>query len=503
MIFFFKKISLNELLSKHFYINKLPNIFLSGISNDSRLIKKGNLFVAIKGHVYNGKNFILQAVLNGAIAVLTYSNIKKSYYLFNLKYNIYIFYLKNFNNLLPDIVAKFYDYPSKNLISVGVTGTNGKTTVVYLCSQWTYLLGYKSCMLSTIGNGFYNNLYFSSNTTSSCFEINNYLKYFNKNKCDFVFIEVSSHSLAQNRVKSIFFSSAVFTNLSLDHLDYHINMKNYELIKWKLFSEYKIKNLIINIDDKIGFKWFNSKLLDNINVIPVTFNLNYIKLFKYRWIYLKKIEYFGFLKKIHFISSWGSGVIKLFLIGYFNIKNFFLSFVSLLSLGIKLKDLVYSSRYLNLPKGRMEFFKNKDTPLVVIDYAHTPVALKNVLLESRKYCKEKLWCVFGCTGNRDKNKRSIMGNIAKKYSDLVIITNDDLYFENELSILNDIKLGINNFSNVYIILNRELAIKFAIQNSSKNDVILIAGKGHEEFNFFLNKKIKYSDRFLVSKLLGI
>ncbi len=499
---FLKKKKLNTLLCKYFNFKNLPNIYLSGICSDSRLIDKNNLFIAIKGYINNGKNFILEAVSKGAIAVLTYSNLKKSYYLFNLKYKIYIFYLKNLNILLPNIVSKFYNYPGKKLISVGVTGTNGKTTVVNICGQWVNLLGYRSGILSTIGNGLYNNLFPSLNTTESCIEIQNNLNNFCRNKCDFVFIEVSSHSLIQNRVKSVFFSSAVFTNLSLDHLDYHINMKYYELAKWKLFSEYGIKNLIINIDDKIGFKWFN-KLLNNYNVIPFTCNYNYIKLLKNRWFFLKKIEYFGFLKKIHFISSWGNDIIKIFLIGNFNIKNFLLSFISLLSLGINLKDLIYSSKYLILPKGRMEFFRNKNKPLIIIDYAHTPIALKNILLESRKYCKNKLWCIFGCTGNRDKSKRSIMGKIAKKYSDVIIITNDDLYFEDEISILNDIKLGINNFNNVYIILNRVLAINFAIKNSSDEDVILIAGKGHENFQFIRGKKIKYSDRSLVSKLLGI
>ncbi len=499
---FLKIISLNKLLFKYFCFINFPDIYISGISCDSRLIKKNNLFIALKGYHTNGRYFISNAVYNGAVAVLTYSNIKKSYYLFNYQYKIYIFYLKKIDIFLSDIISKFYNYPGKKLISVGVTGTNGKTTVVNLCSQWAYILGYKSAMLSTIGNGFYGSLSPSLNTTVSSLELQSELNFFYKKSTDFVFIEVSSHSLIQRRVENVYFSSAVFTNLSLDHLDYHINIKNYELAKLKLFSEYKIKNLIINIDDPIGYYWFKN-LLPIENIIPVTCNFKYIKLFKYRWIYIKKIEYYGFLKKIFFLSSWGNGIIKLFLIGDFNIKNFFLSFITLLSLNLNLKDLLDSSKYLILPKGRLEFIKKKNYSLIIIDYAHTPIALKNILLESRKYCQGKLWCIFGCTGNRDKNKRPIMGSIAKKYSDIIIITNDDVYYENEISIINDIKLGINNFNNVFIILNRILAIKFAIKNSSKYDVILIAGKGHENFHFIFGKKIKYSDKYWVSKLLGI
>ncbi len=497
-----KKVNLNKLLFRYYKFIKLPDIYISGITHNSCLVKKDNLFIAIKGCITDGKYYIYEAVLNGAISILTYSCVNRSYYLYNNQYKIYIFYLNNLEKYLPKIVAKFYNYPGKKLISVGVTGTNGKTTVVNMCSQWMYLLGYKSGMLSTIGNGFYNNLSSTLNTTVSSIELQYKLNFFNKKNTDFVFIEVSSHSLVQYRVKYVYFSSAVFTNLSIDHLDYHINIKNYEFIKFKLFSEYKIKNLIINIDDIVGYNWF-CNLLPIEDVIPVTFNFKYIKLFKYRWIYIKKIEYYGFLKKIYFFSSWGNGILKLFIVGKYNIKNFFLSFVSLLSLGINIKDLIDSSKYLTLPKGRLDFYRKKNKPLIIVDYAHTPVALKNVLLESKNYCKGKLWCIFGCTGNRDKNKRPIMGSIAKKYSDFIIITNDDVYLENEIDILNDIKLGINNFDNVYIILDRILAIKFAIENSSKYDVILITGKGHENFQIINNKKISYSDEYWVIKLLGI
>ncbi len=499
-----KKKNINVFLSKYFNYLELPNIYVLDIKYNSCLVKKYDLFIAVKGLNLDGKIFIFDAVYNGAISVLTYSDIKdKSYYFYDTKYNIFIFYLWDLNFLLSYIAADFYGNFSKKIPILGITGTNGKTTVTSFSSQWLDILDYKSCLLSTIGNGFYNNLSYSLNTTSSPIDIYRNLRDYYNLGSEFISMEVSSHSLSQYRVESLFFSAAVFTNLTLDHLDYHINFKNYELAKWRLFSEFKINNLIINIDDNIGYKWY--KKIFSYKVIPVTFNKFKIKSFKYRWLYVKYIKYFGFLKKIYFNSYWGNGILNIFFIGYFNIKNLLLSFVSLLSLGFNFKDLIYNSKYLSLPEGRMEFFKNsnKSTPLVIVDYAHTPDALKNVLIESRKYCLGNLWCIFGCTGNRDKSKRSLMGFIANKYSDYVVITNDDLYSENELSILKDIKLGINNFNNVYIILNRILAIKFAIKNSFSNDVILIAGKGHERFHILYNKKIKYSDRYLVNKLLGI
>ncbi len=481
-------------------IDKLPDIYISSIKNDSRLVKKGDLFIALKGYYLNGRDFIKEAINKGAICVLTYSNINKNYYIYNIKYKVYFFYILNLDIYLSDISGFFYDHPSKKMLLLGVTGTNGKTTIVNISSYWVYLLGYKSAILSTIGNGFINNLYSSLNTTESAINIQRWLYHFYKKFCKFVSIEVSSHALIQNRVKSLYFSSVVFTNLTLDHLDFHLNFKKYELAKWKLFSEFNVKNLVINIDDYIGFKWFRN--ISNKYVIPVTFNKEYIIYFKYRWLLIKKIEVYGFLKKIYFNSFWGNHVLNVFLLGKFNIMNIILSFVSLLSLGFNILDLINVSKYLYLPIGRMELFIKKKKPLVIIDYAHTPDAFKNILLETKKFCLGKLWCIFGCTGNRDKSKRSLIGYLVKKYSDYVIITNDDLYNEDENSILNDIKLGINDYNDVYIILDRVLAIKFSLQNANSKDTILILGKGHENFIFLKKNKIIYSDRNLVNKILG-
>ncbi len=495
-----KKKFLKDILFKYFNKNiSFPKIFINNIKIDSRLVKKNDLFVALKGYKENGKKYIYNALLNGAIAVLTYSKINKNYFFFNLKYKIFIFFIYKLNNFLSEIIGNFYNNPSKKMFLFGVTGTNGKTTVVNFISNWINLLNYKVSVLSTLGNGIYNNLHYSLNTTSSVLDTQLELKNHYNMGAKFSCIEVSSHSLVQNRIKSLYFNCAVFTNLSLDHLDYHKNFKNYELAKRKLFFDFNIKNLIINIDDPIGFKWF--KELKSEYVIPVTFNKKNIIYFKYRWLYVKKIIYFGFLKKVYFKSFLGNGILNFFFPGNFNIINAILSFTSLLSLNFNIYDLLNVSKYLDLPEGRMEFFYRKKKPLFIVDFAHTPIALKNILIECRKYCLGKLWCIFGCTGNRDKSKRPLMGYIAKNYSDIVIITNDDLYFEDEDLILKDIKSGINNFNNVYIILNRILAIKFSFINSNYNDVILVAGKGHEKYSFFLNNKIKYSDRYFIKKIL--
>ncbi len=496
-----KKHTLNSLLSRYFNYVELPSYYISDIKIDSRLILKGDLFIALKGFNVNGRLFIFEAIKNGALAILTYSEIKISYFLFNKKYGVYFFYIFCLNDYLSEISGVFYDNPSKKLTLVGVTGTNGKTTIVNILSQWVFLLNYNSSMLSTIGNGFYNNLLESPNTTCSATYIQNYLHLFYLKKADFCSLEISSHSLVEKRVKSLCFSAAVFSNLTLDHFDYHLNKFNYESAKFKLFVDFNIDNLIINIDDFIGFKW--CKKLSKEKTISVSFkNYNNI-IFSKRWLYVIYIKSYGFFRKIYFNSSWGNGIINTSLHGLFNIKNLLLSFSTLLSLGFNFNDLLKSSKYLILPLGRMEFFFSKLFPLVIIDYAHNPDALENILNQSRIFCKGKLWCIFGCTGDRDKKKRPLMAKIAQELADVVIVTNDDLHDENENSILNDIKLGFSSFKNVYFILSRQVAIKFSLENASRDDLVLLLGKGHENYQIIKRKKIIFSDRNIVSKYLGV
>ncbi len=494
--------TLNYLLSHYFYNGyNIPSYEVLGIKIDSRLVVKGDLFIAIKGFKTDGRLYINEAVNKGAIAVLTFTSKNKSYFFFSFKYNIYIFFLFNLVFYLSNIIGDYYDHPSRKILSVGVTGTNGKTTIVYLLASWVYLLGYRSSLLSTVGNGIYPNLYYSENTTSSVLNIQFLLNNFYNLGSNFVSIEVSSHSLVQYRINFIFFSVVVFTNLTIDHLDYHKNMKNYELAKWKLFSEYNVRYYVINIDDKIGFSWICKLPKDKLITVSL-YNSN-VKYYSFNWIYLSKIESFGFIKKLYFKSSWGNGILKTSLISLFNIKNLLLSFSVLLSLGYNFNDLLYTSKFLLLPKGRMEFFYSKNKPLVIIDYAHTPDALKNIILISKKLCLGKLWCVFGCTGNRDRSKRSLMGKISQKLADIVVITNDDLYYEKEISILKDIKSGFYLLKNIYIILNRKLAIQFCIETANSKDIVLVCGKGHEIYQIILDKKISYSDSKSVSKILGI
>lgn len=491
---------LQELISPWISLNLKKKIKINQIILDSRKIKKGDLFIAIKGNNLNGYNFISHAIYKGAIAIIKQScNYYCSFFKNNNK-NIPILNLMNLNKNLSAIAGRFYRHPSKKTKVVAVTGTNGKTTVTHLISQWINLLGSKSGIIGTLGNGVFNNLIDTNCTTDSAIDIQKYLKNFLKKNIKLVSIETSSHGLHQDRVISLFFSSAVFTNLTRDHLDYHKNMKNYELSKWKLFSEYQVNNKIINADDKTGFKWLN-KLPE---AIAVSIKNNFFKQQKKRsFLKVSDIFFYKNNTEIEFESTWGNGSFNMPLLGKFNVINVILSLATLLSMNFPFKKIINVAKYLEPIKGRMELYKQFFSPYIVIDYAHTPDALKNVLKACRIYCKKNLWCIFGCGGNRDISKRAYMGYIATKYSDRVIITDDNPRYEESEKIINDILIGIKNIfmKKIKIISQRSKAIFYAIENAKLNDWILIAGKGHEKYQIIKNNYLNYSDIITVKKWL--
>ncbi|WP_168919591.1 UDP-N-acetylmuramoyl-L-alanyl-D-glutamate--2,6-diaminopimelate ligase [Enterobacteriaceae endosymbiont of Donacia clavipes] len=492
-------LSLQKLLNNYINNDLIKNILINKIILDSRKIKGKNcLFIAVKGHKKDGKNFIEHAITKGAAAILTYPDNIVSYRKIFFKKNIPIIYLPNLHKYISYFAGILYGNPSEKIPVIGITGTNGKTSVTNFLMQWLYFLKKKPAILSTIGNGFYKKLIKTNNTTDSAVKIQSSLKNFIDKKADIVIMEVSAHGITQFRVANIIFYIGIFTNLSRDHLDYYYNMKNYELSKWNFFSKYKIKKKIINIDDNIGYKWFK-KLPNTIAITTKKRVINKSNLF----FNAKKIIFFEKKTIILFKSSWGNGKIKINLIGHFNVLNIILTITALLSLNYPLKELLKTASKIYPVEGRMQevCFKKKSIPKIIIDYAHTPDSLKNVLLTIKLFCKRKIWCVFGCGGERDIGKRSMMGNIATKFANYVILTNDNPRTENALNIINDIKKGCKTLKNVYSILDRTKAISYAIFNSHKKDTILITGKGHENYQIIGNKTLNYSDYNTIQKIL--
>ncbi|QCI20951.1 UDP-N-acetylmuramoyl-L-alanyl-D-glutamate--2,6-diaminopimelate ligase [Buchnera aphidicola (Hyperomyzus lactucae)] len=493
---------MNKICLKYFllpWIKNAPKIYILNLNTDSRTLKKGDLFIAIPGTKKDGRNFIYEAICKKVSAILYETKKKGEHGIFKYIHNILIIYFFKLSENVSMLASRFYKKPKKGLKIVGVTGTNGKTTVTQLINQWSEILGNKTATMGTLGNGFYNALCPTQNTTSSSIFIHSFLSKISEKQTKLVTMEVSSHGLIQNRVKEVPFDIAIFTNLTQDHLDYHESMEKYASAKWLLFSTHKVKKIILNADDKYGKIWL--KKLFNYYTIAVTIKNTAQKKYSTKWINATNIEHYNNLIYITFESSWGIGKISSSLIGTFNVKNILLSLACLLELGHSLCSLITTSNKITPITGRMQTFIVAKKPIFIIDYAHTPDALKNTLNAIRLHYKKYIWCIFGCGGERDKKKRSIMGAIAEKIANKVIITNDNPRNEKEMTIIEDILSGCKKKKKILIIKNRQEAISYVFLKAQYNHVILIAGKGHEEQQIIRDRCIYYSDKMIVLKLL--
>ena len=491
----------------------IKDFSLNHICIDSRMVNKNDVFVAIKGNVVDGKSFIPQALEAGAVTILIETNKKSDdlriNYIKHGKRNIPQVKVFQLSKKLSSIADHFYHSPSKKLSVIGVTGTNGKTTVTQLIAQCVNLLNQKVALLGTIGNGIYNHLQPSNNTTASSVEIQTYLADFVKKHVKVVSMEISSHGLVMNRVKGVTFAATVFTNLSRDHLDYHKTIGKYAKSKWSLFTpnnkERQVESAgkaIINYDDNYGKRWIE-KLSQVTAVSCQPKSLSKLKNLNIPYVGVSMIEYHDKGAKIHMHSSWGDTIIHSRLLGEFNVSNLLLCIATLLTLDFPFFAVVNMASFLKPICGRMEVLHANNSPTFIVDYAHTPDALQKALQASRIHCKGALWVIFGCGGDRDVGKRPLMGEIAAQYADKIILTNDNPRTEDETKIIDDIQQGIINNSNVQIITDRVQAIKKALAEAKPNDVILIAGKGHEDYQIVGHTKHHYSDQETVKQLLGV
>ncbi|XBC44562.1 MAG: UDP-N-acetylmuramoyl-L-alanyl-D-glutamate--2,6-diaminopimelate ligase [Buchnera aphidicola (Schlechtendalia peitan)] len=481
------------------WINMITSHQITGITLDSRKVKPGNLFCALQGAKKHGDIFIEQAIKNGAIAILCETKQKYHGQITQTIHSIPIICFSKLSQNLFKILNRYYNIENK-LTLIGITGTNGKSSVAHIIAQWNNLLNQKIGIMGTLGNGTYNDLEPSENTTESPIKIYNFfLKMLTKN-IKIVAMEISSHGIAQNRILNLKFSIAILTNVTSDHLDYHKTIDNYVDTKWRFLSTYNIKTFIINADDSFGKIWIKKLSKHDIVVISIHPNFNYSS-FK-KWIYAYHIINKTYHTYIYFNSSWGSGILKSKLIGLFNVTNLLLSISTLLILGHPLSFLIQICKYINPIFGRMQTFKILNKPSVIVDYAHNVDAFKNVLQTVRTLYHHKIWCIFGCGGDRDKSKRSLMGKIAEQLADKIILTNDNPRNENSISIIEDIIKGCKYKKNIYIIENREQAINFAIKHAKPHDCIIILGKGHERYQIIKDKKYYFSDQKIIKKLIG-
>lgn len=476
-----------------------PARALREMTLDSRVAASGDLFVAVVGHQADGRRYIPQAIAQGVAAVVAEAEGIAHDGEIREVHGVPVIYLSQLHQRLSALAGRFYHEPSSTLQLVGVTGTNGKTTTTQLLAQWAQLLGKTSAVMGTVGNGLLGRIIPTENTTGSAVDVQQVLANLHQQGATFAAMEVSSHGLVQHRVAALKFAASVFTNLSRDHLDYHGDMAGYEAAKWLLFSEHEAGQAIINADDEVGRKWL-ARLPD---AVAVTMENNLQPGCRGRWLKAINVHYHDGGATIPFSSSWGDGEIESRLMGAFNVSNLLLALATLLALGYELADLLQTAERLQPVCGRMEVFTAPGKTTVVVDYAHTPDALEKALQAARLHCAGKLWCVFGCGGDRDKGKRPMMGAIAEQYADVVVVTDDNPRTEEPNAIVDDILAGMLDAGRAYVVPGRAEAVTNAIMQARENDVVLVAGKGHEDYQIIGNRRLDYSDRVTAARLLGV
>ena len=464
------------------------NVSISKISFDSRNLKQNSLFVAIQGYELDGHDYINQSINNGAIVVVC-EKLPKNIN----EYNILFIKVKCSKTALYTISSNFYDNPSSKIDLIGVTGTNGKTTITSLLYNLFNALGIKSGLISTINiqyEGFNEN---SKNTTPNPILLNQHLNDMVKRNIKVCFIEVSSHGIKQKRVFGKDFKGIVFTNLTHDHIDYHKTFNDYRDTKKEVFDSLSKNSFaLINIDDKNG-----KFMTQNTDAKVYNYSIKSKSNFSCRII---EQQLNGMLLNIENSEIWTK------LIGEFNAYNV----LAIYSIGkiyeIDSIKLLTNISELNSVQGRFQSFLSNKNVTVIIDYAHTPDAVENVISTINKIKKsnQNLITVIGCGGDRDKDKRSIIGKICSDLSYKVILTSDNPRSENPESIIKDILSGVSNFNNYKILVEveRSQAIEKAKKNSSEGDIVLIAGKGHEDYQILRNKVIKFNDFKIAKKIFN-
>ncbi len=465
----------------------------NAICTDSRQVRPHSLFLAVKGQVVDGRQFIKSAILQGASAVLFETNDANKHFECHLEKGIPCIAYYQLYKAIGKLAANFYQNPAQKLTLIGVTGTNGKTTISQLLAQWANLLNERAAVIGTIGNGLLPHLQTSTNTTPSPLQIQKNLADFVDAKATFCCMEVSSHGLDQYRVEGLIFQAIIFSNLTRDHLDYHQSMTNYAKAKKRLFCEFNCPRQIINADDETGKQW----LTEFADAIAVSCCADFTPT-HLQWLHATSTQFNANGVEIAFRSSWGEGYLQSSLIGAFNVNNLLLALATLLSLGYPLDQLCTTASQLKGVCGRMEMFAEVGLPTVIVDYAHTPDALQKALEAARLHCRGNLWCIFGCGGDRDAGKRPIMGTIAARLADHVILTDDNPRTENPARILLDIQKGIpRSYPHWQKIHQRQAAIEYALTNAKPNDVVLVAGKGHEDYQIIGNEYFHFSDQEVI------
>ncbi len=473
--------TLSELLSGY---ADAPDLPVSGIASDSRQLKSGFLFLACEGKGSHGLDYLQEARDAGVCAVAWDASTANA----PVDIGIPMIAVENLTTHLGEIANRYYGHPSSRLETIGVTGTNGKTTVAWLLAQCLHQLDRRCGYLGTLGFGVDKLQGAEGMTTPAAIELHGRLADFSNQGATHAALEVSSHALSQRRIDGVQFEAVLFTNLTRDHLDYHGDMQSYFDSKASLFLAYTAKHKIINLDSEYGYEL---AAICGPNVVTVSTHFDRVANGR-PYVFVRSVVANKSGSDITITSSWGDGKFTLPLPGDFNVANAAIVLAYLLTAGTDIGQACDVLCLVTAPPGRMQQVSTTGSA-VYVDYAHTPDAIDSALRALRPHCRGKLWCVFGCGGERDAGKRPLMGRLAERLADQVIVTTDNPRNEDPKIIINEILAGFSNANDATVIEDRATAVAWAVSNSGPSDVVLIAGKGHEDYQDIGGERLAFSD----------
>ncbi len=476
---------------------------ITRLVSDSRAVQFGDTFVAYPGTQADGRGFIAQAIERGANAVIWEAH----GFHWDAEWNVPNLAVHDLRHQAGMLADRIYGQPSHHLWVVGVTGTNGKTSCSHWLSKTFNALGRKSALLGTLGNGFPDALQATINTTPDALLVHGLLAEYVEQGTRSAVMEVSSHALDQGRVNGVHYDVALLTNLTRDHLDYHGDMQSYAAAKRRLFDWASLKYAVVNLDDAFGAELAEQLQGDSLEIIGYGLNDESLKLAErlgIRMVYgdLTQMDAQGLTLQLH--TSWGAAALQSKLIGRFNASNLLGALAVLLVSDVDIDGAVRELGAQKAVAGRMQTLGGKETPVVVVDYAHTPDALEKVLMTLREVSAPsggKIICVFGCGGDRDRGKRPMMGTVTSRFADVRIITNDNPRSEDPRAIIDAIIVGMQG--DFQVIEDRAKAITSAISKARPIDTVLLAGKGHEDYQEINGVRHPFSDAEIAHRALSV
>jgi len=482
-------IKLDELLDG---VAAAPSIEIGGITVDSRRVAPGDLFIACGGFERHGVEFIDTAIANGAAAIAYDATTAPAA---PAGKDVPVIAVDRLRERIGLIANRWFDFPSHAVDVIGVTGTNGKTTVAWLVARCMEQVGIRCGYAGTLGYGVGDLEDTDGLTTPDTIELHRRIAAFRDAGAAKAAIEVSSHALDQQRVDGLRFSTAMFTNLSRDHLDYHGDMRRYGDAKATLFTVHRPAVSIINLDSEFG-----NELAGRCGGEVITVSTRFNRVANGRpYVFARSVIAREDHSEIRFASAWGDGSFRFAMPGDFNVANAVIVLALLLRDGVAIDDACDALEAVTAPPGRMQRIDTgTGRPHVYVDYAHTPGALEAALRALKPHCRGRLVCVFGCGGDRDRGKRPLMGRIVERLADRVVVSNDNPRNEPPGSIIDEILGGMRKPDDAVVIEDRAAAIGWSIETAADDDFVLVAGKGHEDYQVIEDQRRRYSDAGVVA-----